>query len=206
MRRYSRLIASGSSISSESVWNHKIADVSANAGPDGTFDAGGGGVSGTFPIPAYQSQANVPVSLNPAGFKGRGVPDVSGDADPDTGYLIQVDSQKVQEGGTSAVAPLWAGLIALINQKLKGRVGFINPQIYSLAAGSGAFQDVTTGNNRVTYKKFKNVGYDAGKGWDACSGLGSVNGTQLSQLITVGSKPAGSKKAPRRKAKAATTA
>jgi kumamolisin len=201
-----RLIASGSSISSESVWNHKTANVSANAGPDGSFDAGGGGVSGAFPIPAYQNQANVPVSLNPAGFKGRGVPDVSGDADPDTGYKIQVDSQQIQEGGTSAVAPLWAGLIARINQKLNGRVGFINPQIYALAAGSAVFHDVTTGNNRVSFKKFKNVGYDAGTGWDACSGLGSVDGTQLSQVLTVGSQPPTAKRVSRRKAKAATTA
>jgi kumamolisin len=195
-----KLIASRGSITSESVWNHKKADVSSNAGPDGSFDAGGGGVSGAFPLPAYQNQANVPVSLNPQGFKGRGVPDVSGDADPDTGYKIQVDSQQIQEGGTSAVAPLWAGLIALINQKLKGRVGFINPQIYSLAPDSGVFNDVTAGNNRVSYKKFKNVGYDAGKGWDACSGLGSVDGTKLSESLTAGTQPKSSVSGRKRKA------
>ena len=94
-------------------------------------------MSGAFPLPDYQQQAKVPRSLNPTGFKGRGVPDVTGDGDPDTGYNILVDGQKVQEGGTSAVAPLWAALIAVINQKLKGRVGFVNPQFYALPAGSG---------------------------------------------------------------------
>ena len=70
-------------------------------------------------MPDYQQQANVPASLNPAGFKGRGVPDVTGDGDPATGYKILVDGRDVQEGGTSAVAPLWAALIGIINQKLE---------------------------------------------------------------------------------------
>ena len=179
-----RLIASGAAISTESVWNQKKADLSKEAGEDGSFGSGGGGVSGAFPMPPYQKGMNVPGSLNPAGFQGRGVPDVSGAADPDTGYKILVDGEAFAEGGTSAVAPLWAGLIALINQKLKGRVGFINPRIYSLPAGSGAFHDVTSGNNRVSFKKFKNVGYDAQPGWDPASGLGSVDGTRLSQLLT----------------------
>jgi kumamolisin len=199
-----RLITSNGAIQSESVWNQKKADLSPQAGPDGSFGSGGGGVSGVFPIPAYQQQANVPVSLNPAGFRGRGVPDVTGDADPDTGYNIQVDGQPIQEGGTSAVAPLWAGLIALINQKLNGRVGFVNPQLYSLPANSGVFRDIVAGNNRVSFKTFKNVGYDAEEGWDACSGLGSVDGTKLSQAITAGGQPQKSAHAAsRRKSKAA---
>jgi hypothetical protein len=137
------------------------------------FGSGGGGVSdGAFPRPAYQEQANVPNSVNPRRFKGRGVPDVTADGDPGTGYNILVDGQPIQEGGTSAVAPLWAALIAVINQKLGGRVGFVNPQLYALAAGSGAFHDITTGNNRVSFPQFKDVGYDAGVGWDASSGLG----------------------------------
>jgi hypothetical protein len=73
-----------------------------------------------------------------------------------------IGRQQLQGGGTSAVAPLWAALIALINQKLKGRVGFVNPQLYALPAGSGAFHDVSVGNNRVSFQQFKNVGYDAG--------------------------------------------
>ena len=190
-----RLIAPNGAIKTESVWNQKKADLSPEAGPDGSFGSGGGGVSGAFPLPAYQKQSNVPVSLNPPGVTGRGVPDVTGDADPDTGYKIQVDSQPIQEGGTSAVAPLWAGLIAIINQKLKGRVGFINPQLYALPAGSSVFHDIVAGNNRVSFKAFKSVGYDAQKGWDACSGLGSVDGTKLSQSLTVGVQGQNSKTA-----------
>jgi kumamolisin len=196
-----RLIASGTAIKTESIWNQKAADLSA--GPDGSFGSGGGGVSGAFPLPSYQQQAGVAAAPNPKGFKGRGVPDVSGDADPASGYKIQVDGEQITEGGTSAVAPLWAGLIALINQKLKGRVGFINPQLYSLPAGSGVFHDVVTGNNRVTYKKFKNVGYDAQKGWDPCSGLGSVDGTKLSQVLSASVQPASrARNRPRRAGRA----
>ncbi len=175
-----RLITNGTSITAESVWNQNQADVSQDS-----FGAGGGGVSGAFPLPAYQNSAKVPKAPKPKGFKGRGVPDVTGDGDPDTGYNILVDGQKVQEGGTSAVAPLWAALIATINQKLKGRVGFINPQLYALPAGSGAFNDITVGGNRVTYGSHKNVGYDAGPGWDAASGLGSPNGSILAGLLKV---------------------
>jgi len=176
-----RLLASNGAISAESVWNQRQADVSGDS-----FGSGGGGVSGAFALPGYQQQAKVPASLNPQGFKGRGVPDVAGDGDPDTGYNILVDGQKAQEGGTSAVAPLWAALIAVINQKAKGQVGFVNPQLYALPANSGAFHDISVGDNRVTFQQFKNVGYDAGVGWDAASGLGSPDGTVLSNVLKAG--------------------
>jgi len=74
----------------------------------------------------------------------------------------------------------------LINQKLKGRVGFVNPQLYALPTGSGAFHDVSMGNNRVSFQQFKNIGYDAGPGWDAASGLGSPDGTALSRVLKAG--------------------
>jgi kumamolisin len=176
-----RLIANGSAIASESVWNQHKAEIDANTGPDGSFGAGGGGVSGTFPLPAYQGN-NVPRSLNPAGFRGRGVPDVAGDADPASGYNIQVDGQSFPIGGTSAVAPLWAALIARVNQKLGGAVGFINPQIYALAAKAG-FNDITVDDNKCTYKHHHNVGYAAGVGWDACTGLGTPIGAALASLL-----------------------
>jgi|SRR5215472_579238 len=181
-----RLLTANGAILAESVWNQGQADLSPAAGSDGSFGAGGGGVSGAFPLPQYQQHANIPSSLNPPGFNGRGVPDVSGDGDPATGYNILVDGQPMQEGGTSAVAPLWAALIATINQKLKGRVGFVNPQLYSLPTTSGAFHDISVGNNRVSFQQFKNVGYDAGPGWDAASGLGSPDGTALSGVLKVG--------------------
>ena len=88
-----RLITANGVIAAESVWNQNQADLSSNASPDGSFGSGGRGVSGAFPLPAYPRQANVPGSLNPAGFKGRGVPDVTADGDPDSGYNILVDGQ-----------------------------------------------------------------------------------------------------------------
>ena len=99
-----KLTLSGTSISSEQTWN----ELSANEG------ATGGGVSQAFALPSFQQSANVPKAPN--GFVGRGVPDVAGDADPATGYNVVVDGQQSVIGGTSAVAPLWAGLFALINR------------------------------------------------------------------------------------------
>jgi kumamolisin len=159
-----KLVGSGGSITNETVWNE-----------NSTSSATGGGVSDFFPVPAYQNAIGIPVSANPGGHKGRGVPDVAGDADPATGYAVRVDGQEFVIGGTSAVAPLWAGLIALINQKLGHPVGFLNPLIYGSLAGKGSFQDIKSGNNGV---------YSAKTGWDACTGWGTPNGTKL--LNTLG--------------------
>jgi kumamolisin len=158
---------SNGSITSEFVWN----DLPNNG-------ATGGGVSETFPIPSWQANANVPPSDNPGNFIGRGLPDVSGDADPATGYQVQVDGSSFAVGGTSAVAPLWAGLIALLNQSLGVSVGYLNPNLYqSLAGDPGTFQDITSGNNGD---------YSAGPGWDPCTGWGSPNGATLLQALSAG--------------------
>jgi kumamolisin len=153
----SRLVSSNGKIASEVVWN--------SGGGNG---ASGGGVSDNFPLPAYQASAKVPVSVNPTHFKGRGVPDVAGDADPATGYQIYVDGKSAVFGGTSAVAPLWAALIALINQQLGKHVGFLNTALY--AKGTSGLHDITSGTNGA---------YNAGPGWDACTGLGSPSGQAL---------------------------
>jgi kumamolisin len=145
------LHGSGSSISAEVVWN----DQSQGGG------ATGGGVSDIFPLPAWQAGASVPPPASAHG--GRGVPDVAGDADPATGYIIRVDGKTVVIGGTSAVAPLWAGLIALANQQNGAAAGFVQPAIYA-AKNKNAFLDITVGNNGS---------FKAGSGWDACTGLGS---------------------------------
>ena len=152
-----RLESSGGKISREVVWNH-------GAGNGAT----GGGVSDHFPLPAYQAGAKVPVSVNPAHFKGRGVPDIAGDADPATGYQIHVDGKDGVFGGTSAVAPLWAALIALINEQLGKHVGFLNTTLY--AKGASGLHDITSGTNGA---------YQAAAGWDACTGLGSPSGQAL---------------------------
>ncbi len=151
------LQSSNGTVQSETVWND---------GPGN--GASGGGVSEVFPLPAYQQSANVPVSVN-SGFAGRGVPDVAGDADPDTGYQVVVDGRSLVFGGTSAVAPLWAGLIALLNQQMGQSVGFLNTSLYGPLAGS-VCNDVVSGNNGA---------YSAGPGWDACTGWGSPDGTAL---------------------------
>jgi kumamolisin len=101
------------------------------------------------------------------------VPDVAGDADPTTGYTIRVDSETTVIGGTSAVAPLWAGLVAVANQQLGTQVGFIQPAIYAAKAVS-AFNDITQGNNGA---------FSAGPGWDACTGLGSPIASKLIPLL-----------------------
>ena len=98
------------------------------------------------------------------------MPDVAGDADPATGYEVRVDGAAQSIGGTSAVAPLWAGLVALLNQKLGQPVGFLNPLLYAAARRRRAFHDITSGNNGT---------YSAGAGWDACTGWGSPDGTAL---------------------------
>ena len=105
-------------------------------------------------------------------FAGRGVPDVSGDADPVTGYQVRVDGKNMVIGGTSAVAPLWAGLIAVINGQLGRPVGFVHPALYRI--GTSAFRDIATGNNG---------GYQAASNWDACTGLGSPNGVALLKAL-----------------------
>ena len=164
------LTASGGAITSETVWNQHSADPQSHS-----FGATGGGISQFFPVPAYQAGLVLPAPAGTGGKPGRGVPDVSGDADPATGYDIQVDGQFFQGfGGTSAVAPLWAGLIALINQSLGTRAGFVNTLLYSRAVGD--FHDITQGDNKVGPD---GVGYAAATGWDACTGLGTPDGQRI---------------------------
>jgi kumamolisin len=154
-----RLVANGSAIAEETVWG------------DDREGATGGGVSEQFALPRWQLKSNVPAPPNGAG--GRGVPDVAGNADPATGYRIRLGGQDVVFGGTSAVAPLWAGLTAILNERLGQRVGSLDPLLYDGAAGT--FNDIVRGDNAVT----GTAGYRARRGWDACTGLGSPNGNAL---------------------------
>src|SRR5690242_7211130 len=168
-------------ISSEVVWN----ETAANEG------AGGGGVSDHFAVPSFQANAGVParvarsaavsgaeagseaVSGAAAAAGGRGVPDVAGNADPVTGYQIYSGGQAQVVGGTSAVAPLWAALTGRLAQATGQRFGLFQTLLYAGVApgvGMAGFRDITRGNNGA---------YTAGPGWDACSGLGSPDGTAL---------------------------
>src|SRR5215471_796035 len=156
------LHGSGSTISAEVAWNDQ---------PQGG-GATGGGVSDVFPLPAWQASADVPPPASAHG--GRGVPDVAGDADPATGYIIRVDGKSVVIGGTSAVAPLWAGLIAVANQQNRAAAGFVQPAIYA-AKNRNAFLDITVGHNGS---------FNAGPGWDACTGLGSPMAPRLINAVS----------------------
>ena len=154
--------ASAEQITGETVWNS---------------DGGGtgGGISDLFDVPTYQDSVTLPASVN-AGRKGRGVPDVAGDADPNSGYRVVVDGEAQVIGGTSAVAPLWAGLFALINETAGRPSGQPHAVLY---ANPGAFRDTTSGNN-----KSNGIGYEATRGWDACTGLGSPEGATLAALFS----------------------
>jgi kumamolisin len=186
-----RLESSGGSITGESVWND---------GPTG--GAGGGGISDYFPLPAWQVNEGVPPSINPGNRVGRGLPDIAGNADENTGYRIRVDGVNTVIGGTSAVAPLSAGLIALINEKLGTPVGYLNPLLYGRLGKGGAFHDITKGNNDMTGQV---GGYKSAVGWDPCSGFGSpdggamlagLQGSKEQQMIPVrGAPPSGPEEA-----------
>jgi kumamolisin len=139
-------------VTSESVWN------------ESNGSASGGGVSAHFDKPDYQAAVNVP--LTDAGFAGRGVPDIAGDADGQTGYQVVVNGRNIICGGTSATAPLMAGLIALSNEKRGINAGFVNTYMYNHPE---LCRDIRQGDNINTDS---GKGYAAGPGWDACTGLG----------------------------------
>ncbi|MGI4788729.1 MAG: S53 family peptidase [Janthinobacterium lividum] len=166
-----RITVAKDAITHEVVWHP-----GANVGS-------GGGVSRYFALPTFQADAHVPPAVNPKGPVMRGVPDVCGDAASESGYRVLCDGQEFPDptqglpgiGGTSAVAPLWAGLIALLAQSLSAKLGWINPQLYQIASDAGAFNDITTGNNGD---------YHAVPGWDPCTGLGSPDGKKLQQSLS----------------------
>jgi kumamolisin len=155
------LRATSSAIDSEVVWND-----GANGG------ASGGGVSSVFARPAWQAALKaVDTQGKSVALAQRGVPDVAGNADPATGYEVRVDGTASVIGGTSAVAPLWAALIARVNQLSGKPGGFLNPQLYK---NPQALRDIISGNNGD---------FAAASGWDACTGLGSPNGAALGGVI-----------------------
>ena len=144
--------------STETVWN----DSPGQTNGEGT----GGGYSTIFAAQSFQIGAPKPPTGSSYG-KGRMVPDVAGDADPNTGYNVVVHGSTTVVGGTSAVAPLYAGLFAAFGKKL----GFITPTLYENAS---AFNDITSGGNGY---------YSAEPGPDPCTGLGSPIGSRLAQLF-----------------------
>ncbi|MGF6771469.1 kumamolisin [Paraburkholderia sp. GAS199] len=155
------LSASGNTISHEVVWND-----GAQGG------ATGGGVSRAFPVPVWQKGLSATATGGgKTALSGRGVPDVAGDASPVTGYSVLIDGTQTVVGGTSAVAPLWAALIARINATKGQPAGLVNPKLYKAA---GVCNDITQGNNGS---------FAASTGWDACTGLGSPNGQKVAAAL-----------------------
>ena len=167
-----KLVASSATpqtIASEVVWNETMQSEGAT----------GGGVSAVFTKPGYQNTVNVPPSANPPHSIGRGVPDVASVADPVTGVVVmQVDGKQLEPiGGTSAAAPMWAALVARLNQGLSANCGFLNTLIYGSQFPKNAFHDITSGNNGA---------YKAGTGWDACTGFGTPDGEAMLQALSGG--------------------
>jgi kumamolisin len=161
--------ASTATVTSETVWNNGTGQ-----------GATGGGVSDAFELPSWQQNAGVPQLSGGAGKAGRGVPDVAGDADPRTGYRVRVDGADLVIGGTSAVSPLWAALVARLVQATGRKLGLLQPLLYrATTAGTPApgFRDITSGNNGA---------YPAGPGWDACTGLGVPDGVRLLEVLQNG--------------------
>ena len=160
-----------------------VRDVSGWSFTQNAWSGSGGGISNMFDLPSWQDGAGVPASINPQGHVGRGVPDIAGNADPNSGYALFIGGAGFGAvGGTSAVAPLYAGLVALLNAQLGAPVGYLNPTLYGLS-NPCVFDDVTTGSN---------TGYAAGTGWDAVTGLGSVNGEALAYALVGDIGPSGS--------------
>lgn len=156
-------------VASETVWN------------ESSSSATGGGVSDTFPLPDWQQHVTVLAGKGPAGKpSGRGIPDVAAVADPQTGYRVRVDGTDMVIGGTSAVAPLWAALVARLAQSRGGGLGLLQPAIYAGETDGQAapgFRDITGGNNGS---------YHATPGWDACTGLGVPDGAALLAVLSAG--------------------
>lgn len=154
------LRSAGTTIGAETVWN----ELASARG------ASGGGISDLYDVPHWQTCADVPPSLNPGARRGRGVPDVAANADQGTGYRVRLAGRDLVAGGTSAAAPLWAALIARINQALGTPVGFINPALYRHDVATSALRAIVEGNNGA---------YSAQPGWNACAGLGTPRGQAL---------------------------
>ena len=156
-------LSSDGKISSETVWND---------GSDG--GASGGGVVANTSQSRRIKRRPTSLSLLKSNPTGRGVPDVAGNADPASGYVVLIGGQQTVVGGTSAVAPLWAGLIALLNERIGKPVGWLHPKLYTKLAPSKALRDITVGNNGDFY---------AHAGWDPCTGLGTPIGAAILKLL-----------------------
>jgi len=178
-------IARGADIDDEVVWDTYTIQDGYLIGDKGST---GGGVSRHFETPSYQrgvDRGRDPRSVDPGHRAGRGGPDVASVADPHTGILIRARGRFLYDGGTSAGAPVWAGLAARLNQLLGRNVGFYNPLLYGPLVGTGSTHDVTRGDNVSSHIDLEGnqiptyLGYEAHEGWDMTTGWGSPVGETL---------------------------
>ena len=190
-------------ISCGGTWIHNLSPLS-----EGTWGYTGGGISYLAPLPSWQSTVKLPLCANNDGRVGRSLPDVAGNASPSSGYDLWLYGKSTGDlvatsglgagaaigpiGGTSAVCPLYAALIARINTLLDRRVGYLNPQLYQLGA-TAVFRDINDGvSNSALYftgpdhtgTPLFSPGYKSGAGWDACTGWGVINGTNLLSALS----------------------
>jgi kumamolisin len=158
-------------------------------------------VSGTgFPVPPWQANLSVKVfgATSTSRLTGRGVPDVAGNASPYSGYTLYVyGTSYSQNGGTSAVAPLYASLVAILAAEVGWPLGYLNPLLYKIAAGSSGSTVFADVNDGVSNELGANVilpsgaavvpcpAYVSTQGWDACTGLGSIDGATLLGALVV---------------------
>jgi kumamolisin len=161
---HARKAADGNLSVTEVVWN------------DGPGSGTGGGVSDITALPSWQ-EGKVPRSINAGNFAGRAIPDVAANADPNTGYLVMSGGQLGIVGGTSAAAPLWASLVTRINALLGARAGNFNALLYNKMGPAGVLRDITSGNNDTD--GLLDGAFQAGSGWDACTGWGVPDGGKL---------------------------
>ena len=153
-----QLTAAGGAISAETVWN------------DGHRGATGGGISRIFPVPQWQQSAKESAEVE---LIGRGVPDVSANASPDSGFRLFIQGNHVVLGGTSAATPLWAGLVALLNQGCGHDIGHVNPTLYETIGPAGLMRSVDPGRR----------GNRSAGGWNVFTGWGSPDGVKLLEAL-----------------------
>ena len=161
-----------------------ISNVSGLIFTEHTWPDTGGGISDifcppNFPLPIWQNWAGIPGSAND-GHKGRGVPDIAGNADPSSGYELFLNGANIGAvGGTSATAPLYAALTALTNAGLGEPLGHLNPNLYAMPYAY-VYRDI---NDGISNASGGAPGYKSGPAWDACTGLGGVNGVALQNAL-----------------------
>jgi hypothetical protein len=165
------LTASGGAIGTETVWD------------DGDRGATGGGVSRIFPTPDWQQTAKESADFE---LVGRGVPDVAANASPSSGFRLFVHGNRVVLGGTSAATPLWAGLMALLNQGCGRNLGNINPILYGTIGPKGLMHSIAGVKSSLGNIKPSSDGH----GWNVFTGWGSPDGVKLLEAFrSIGVEP-----------------